>query len=866
MKICPQCQGENPSSGRFCQQCGQPFPAGDSTQHLSPGSVAGMASGPRRQSFDLATLFAKGERLIIGRASDCDIALDHPSVSRYHARLERRAGATVLSDLSSVNGVWVAGQRIREATPLAEGETVGIGPYLLTLQGGRLQTVDNSRGLRLEARGLTVEVPLATGRLRILDDINLCIHPGEFVAILGPSGCGKSTLMDALNGRRRATAGRVLANGEDFYRHFDSFRQSLGYVPQRDIVHTQLTVRRALTYTAQLRLPLDTAPAELQARVEDVLRRMELLPHQDKLVAELSGGQIKRVSLGAELLASPSLLYIDEATSGLDAGTEKRMMHLFRELADDGRSLVCITHNVDHVDQCHLVMILSRGKLVFCGPPHEAPRWFGVKRISEIYDRLGEHDPAEWERRFRASDLHRTFVADRLAVPMAPGSTAPSEMPPPPIIPPSIKDLSEKVFPPLADRFRQLEDRMLRVRERLRPLTEGGYQFSVLLARYLELTFGDARSRRLLLLQAPLVAVFLLLGFWGKPFTKPMPILRPLDDSERRTLLVLRGVGELLDDRQPLTAEQKEALRRVELRLAGVDVQFNGARLVELLRLLQSERLTPAQRRALEETSLTLQVDGQEMPIRASEAIAVWRNFQNSEIPKKLLTIDGPVVPTRDWYDPRFTYTLLFVLAVVVFWFGCNNAAREIVKEEAIYARERAVNLRLMPYLASKFVVLGAITAVQVATLLLLVYGPMELARLYLPGYSVPPPELMLSYVPQFGVLVALGLVGVAMGLLLSASVTSAERANALLPYVVIPQMILGGGFIEITGPLYWTAALGAPVYWAYRALHLGATQLPVGFPGHRIEADGILLPLLALTLQGTVLAIATVVMMRRKG
>jgi hypothetical protein len=404
------------------------------------------------------------------------------------------------------------------------------------------------------------------------------------------------------------------------------------------------------------------------------------------------------------------------------------------------------------------------------------------------------------------------------------------------------------------------------VRERLRPLTESSYQFSVLLARYLELTFGDTRSRGLLLLQAPLVAVFLLLGFWGKPFTKPMPILRPLDDSERRTLMVLRGVGELLDDRQALSPEQKEALRRVELRLAGIDFQLDGNRFVEVLRLLQGERLSAAQRQALEETVLNLHVDGQEMPIRASEAIEVWRKFQNSDIPQKLLTIDGPVVPTRDWYDPRFTYTLLFVLTVVVFWFGCNNAAREIVKEEAIYSRERAVNLRLLPYLASKFVVLGVITALQVATLLLLVYGPMELARLYLPGYSVPPPELMLGYVPQFGVLVVLGLVGVAMGLLLSASVTSAERANAMLPYVVIPQMILGGGFIEITGPLYWTAALSAPVYWAYRALHLGATELPVGFPGHRVEADGILLPLLALTLQGTVLAIATVVMMRRKG
>src|SRR5258708_32999618 len=104
------------------------------------------------------------------------------------------------------------------------------------------------------------------------------------------------------------------------------------------------------------------------------MKQMELVPHRDTWIANLSGGQIKRVSLGAELLAEPSLLFIDEATSGLDAGTERRMMDLFRELADDGRSLVCITHNVDNVERCHLVLILAHGKLIFCGPPKEAPR------------------------------------------------------------------------------------------------------------------------------------------------------------------------------------------------------------------------------------------------------------------------------------------------------------------------------------------------------------------------------------------------------------------------------------------------------------------------------------------------------------
>src|SRR5205807_1977933 len=116
-------------------------------------------------------------------------------------------------------------------------------------------------------------------------------------------------LMDALNGRRRSTGGRILANGEDFYAEFDYFRNAIGYVPQRDIVHSQLTVQRALYYTAKLRLPLDTGPRELDKRVQEVLAQMELTAHRDTLVGNLSGGQIKRVSLGAELLARPSLLF-----------------------------------------------------------------------------------------------------------------------------------------------------------------------------------------------------------------------------------------------------------------------------------------------------------------------------------------------------------------------------------------------------------------------------------------------------------------------------------------------------------------------------------------------------------------------------
>ena len=142
---------------------------------------------------------------------------------------------------------------------------------------------------------------------------------------------------------------------------------------------------------------------------------MELEPHRDTVVGNLSGGQIKRVSLGAELLAQPCLLYIDEATSGLDAGTEARMMKLFRQLSDEGKSILCITHAIENVDRCHLVIVLAGGKLMYYGPPEEAPSHFGVKTLSQIYDRLTSREVGEWYADFRASRYYKEFVEDRLA-------------------------------------------------------------------------------------------------------------------------------------------------------------------------------------------------------------------------------------------------------------------------------------------------------------------------------------------------------------------------------------------------------------------------------------------------------------------
>ena len=107
---------------------------------------------------------------------------------------------------------------------------------------------------------------------------------------------------------------------------------------------------------------------------------------------------------------------------------------------------------------------------------------------------------------------------------------------------------------------------------------------------------------------------------------------------------------------------------------------------------------------------------------------------------------------------------------------------------------------------------------------------------------------------------------GLPRGLLLSACVTTADRANALLPYVLIPQLILGGGFLKVTeGPLYWLAMALSPVYWAYRAVHRGASHLAANFPGHVDYEDRLTLPCAMLVAQTVVLLLATAYFLRRK-
>jgi ABC-type multidrug transport system ATPase subunit/pSer/pThr/pTyr-binding forkhead associated (FHA) protein len=579
----------------------------------------------------------------VGRDPAADIHLDSPIVSRFHARVGRRGDIVTVEDLDSANGTYLNGRRITRSE-VAIGDLLVVGPFQLVIDRAPatdatgapapLVVVRDTRDrARLDARGVTLR---ADGQA-ILQDISLSIGPGCFVAVIGPSGSGKSTLLSVLSGIRATTEGDVLLNGGDLHRAFDSLKSRLGYVPQDDIVHRELTVEESLGYTARLRLPPDTPAAERDKHVADVLSTLELTERRDVPIHRLSGGQRKRVSIATELLTEPSLIFLDEPTSGLDPGLEEALMLLLRELSYKGKTVVLVTHTLDHIDLCDSVALVMDGRLAFFGPAAEAKTHFGIDHIVNLYTRLKEKSGEAWSADFTAQ-----------------APTPPAER-------------AKPADPPEARR-RQGAGRLR--------------QLAILTSRYFRTVSRDGRNAALLIAQAPLIAY--LIG-----------------------LSLLYG---------------------------GSDIAYTK--------------------------------------------------------PKN---------------------TILFLLAMTAVWFGCSNAARELVKERAIYLRERMVNLRIIPYVLSKVVVLAAFAFIQCVLLLFILdvwFG--------VPGSM----GLLLG-----GMLLA-SLVGILLGLALSALVGSADRAMTLLPILLIPQVLftIPAVQMDMKGPA-GIVARAMPTWWAYDLLRRVALE-----------------------------------------
>ena len=423
----------------------------------------------------------------IGRGDGCDLRLAHPTVSLVHARVSPGpGGGRVVEDLGSTNGTYVNGIRLAagEQRALAPGDVVQVGPVRLHLSAQGIRREDHSQHIRLTAVGLNQRV---SDKLNLLQNISVVIEPQEFVAIVGVSGSGKSTLLGALSGLRPATDGDVLLNETSLYDHFQAFRTTLGYVPQDDILHRDLPVGRALNYAAELRLPDDTGEAERHQRVESVMATLGLNERKETPVGRLSGGQRKRVSIGAELLTQPGLFFLDEAPSGLDPGTESQLMRLLRKLADDGHTIALITHATKNVMLCDQVLFLARGgNLAYYGPPDQALGYFGVEDFDGIYEKLeAEKSPEEWAALYRASSQYQEFVVRRLAA-------TPGGMP----VPGSAAMAARPA--PAAGRT-----------------SSAWHQFRVLSARYFDLIRRDRVNFALLFLLAPALSLIDLIAWPG---------------------------------------------------------------------------------------------------------------------------------------------------------------------------------------------------------------------------------------------------------------------------------------------------------------------------------------------------------------
>ncbi len=249
-----------------------------------------------------------------------------------------------------------------------------------------------AHGVRIEVKELSRRVRArGQGEVTLLDAVSFTLSAGELVAIVGPSGAGKTTLLEAIAGIAPATSGSVCFDGIDMYTHPGTFRNVLGFVPQEDIIHADLSLQRMLRYSARLRLPSSTTGAEVNDAVRDAIDAVGLTGQVDLRVGSLSGGQRKRASIAVELLTDPHVFFLDEPTSGLDPVTSAELIAHLRQLADRSATVVFTTHSVEDLARCDRVVFMTRGGRVgFVGALDEALQRFGVTSVPELYRRLGD--------------------------------------------------------------------------------------------------------------------------------------------------------------------------------------------------------------------------------------------------------------------------------------------------------------------------------------------------------------------------------------------------------------------------------------------------------------------------------------------
>ncbi len=620
--------------------------AGAAAQSAKPIAADLLPSVDRRPTARMP-LPAKAMR--IGRVPDNDLVLSDLNVSRHHAELRKSpTGSYEIVDLGSHNGTFVNGQQVSSQL-LTEQDIVSIGSSTFRLKDGELRQFVDEGNITFTAQDLVVKVG---GGKVLLDRVTFPIPEKCLLGVIGPSGAGKSTLLGALTGMRPADTGTVLYDNRDLYKNYNELRYRIGLVPQESVLHTQLTARRALQYSAELRFPADTKASERDGRVDEVMTELGLTKHANTRADRLSGGQLKRVNVAQELLTKPSLLFLDEPTSGLDPGLDKSVMEQMRDLAHDGRTVIVVTHSVDNLDTCdRLLVLVPGGRIAFYGPPDEGLSYFGQSRWAEVFQDFERYPDRDWAAQFAASPAYAQYVLGQRPKPPA-KADGPSDLP---------------ALPPAQRRgaFRQM---------------------ATLTRRYVRVIASD------------------------------------------RGYLTFMGLLPVI---------------------LGLLIHFVG-------------------------------------------------------------TAQGLAGPPHTNQSAQEVLLMLVICACLA---GAASSVRELVKERAIYIRERAAGLSSGAYLSSKLLVLGVISVAQ--SFILVLIG--------LAGRPMPPTGSFLTGAPLAELLLgiaALALASMCLGLLVSALVSTSEKAMPFLVLLTMVQVILSGGVLSLSGKAgLQQLAYIAPSRWGFGAV-----------------------------------------------
>ena len=370
-------------------------------------------------SWDSVPLGEEVSSLAVGREEA--LRLSDDAVSRHHAVFFHSSRGWAILDLNSLNGVSLNQRPVTEPELLAPMDVVAIAGYFFIFTPERLfygspdaretgakpgaesdETAEHPPAYGGAALSIDIRERNVWHRMKkktLLKDIRLDIPEGNLVLILAGSGAGKTTFMNAVMGYERAE-GCVFYRNMDIYEEFDKMKYQIGYVPQQDLLRLSDTVYCTLENSARMRMPSSATEQEREQAVARTLRLFALERERDSRISKLSGGQKKRLSIAVEYIGNPALFFLDEPDSGLDGTMSAELFRNLREIADEGKIVLVISHSPDRViDLLDRVIVLAKsaadncGRLAFYGPVSEACAFFETGRsLEKIVRRLNRED------------------------------------------------------------------------------------------------------------------------------------------------------------------------------------------------------------------------------------------------------------------------------------------------------------------------------------------------------------------------------------------------------------------------------------------------------------------------------------------